>query len=113
MVRGEDGPRLASKDGILKFFNQLINDRCWSLVDKPKHVRQDRQLDGEKFIIKDESTAKSRTLGSPSDAIGLPTDPPIIGIVEGSSDILAAYALIHTEGLEKEVAPVAILGASN
>jgi hypothetical protein len=113
MAIGEDGLRLASKDGILKFFNHPINGRCWSVVDKRKHVRQDRRLDGEKFILKDGSTAKSRTLGSPSYPIGLPTDKPIIGIVEGSSDILAAYALIHAEELEEEVAPVAILGASN
>ena len=34
-------------------------------------------------------------------------------IAEGSSDFLAAYSLIHAEGMEQYVAPVAILGAAN
>jgi hypothetical protein len=113
MEIGEEGLHLASKDGILKFFNHPTNGRCWCVVDKRSHVRQDRKLDGERFILKDGSTAKSRTLGSPSYPIGLPTDKPIIGIVEGSSDILAAYGLIYAEGMEEEVSPVAMLGAAN
>jgi hypothetical protein len=113
MEIGANGLWLASKDGILRFFNHPTNGRCWCVVDKKSRVRQDRRLDGEKFILKDGSTAKSRTLGSPSYPIGLPTDKPIIGIVEGSSDILAAYELIYAEGLEEEVAPVAMLGAAN
>jgi hypothetical protein len=110
---GEEGLHLASKDGILKFFNHPTNGRCWCVVDKRSRVRQDRRLDREKFILKDGSTAKSRTLGAPSYPIGLPTDKPIIGIVEGSSDILAAYGLIYAEGMEEEVSPVAMLGAAN
>jgi hypothetical protein len=113
MEIGEEGLHLASKDGILKFINHPTNGRCWCVVDKKNRVRQDRRLDGERFILKDGSTAKSRTLGSPSYPIGLPTEKPIICLVEGSSDILAAYGLIYAEGIEEEVSPVAILGAAN
>jgi hypothetical protein len=85
------GLKLAHEDGILKFFDHHANGRCWTVVDKNHYVRQDRRLDGKPFIFKDGSTAKGRTIGSPSWLIGIPTDKPIIMLVEGSSDILAAY----------------------
>jgi hypothetical protein len=113
MAIGEDGLWLASKDGILKFFNHPTNGRCWSVVDKKNYVRQDRRVDGEGFILSDGNVAKSRTLGYPSYPIGLPTEKPIICLVEGSSDLLAAYALVDAEEMEMEVAPVAMLGATN
>jgi hypothetical protein len=82
-------------------------------VDRQNFVRQDRRLDGKPFRLQDGRSAKSRTIGSPSYPVGLPADKPVVMLVEGSSDLLAAYALIHAEHMENEVAPVAILGASN
>ncbi|MDR1457444.1 MAG: hypothetical protein LBI47_01160, partial [Puniceicoccales bacterium] len=108
-----NGLRLAHEDGILKFFDHPANGRCWTVVDKNHYVRQDRRLDGKPFIFKDGSTAKGRTIGSPSWPIGIPTDKPIIMLVEGSSDILAAYSIISGDGMEKRVSPVARLGAFN
>jgi hypothetical protein len=108
-----NGLRLAHEDGILKFFDHPANGRCWTVVDKNHYVRQDRRLDGKPFIFKDGSTAKGRTIGSPSWPIGIPTDKPIIMLVEGSSDILAAYSIISKDGMEKRVSPVAMLGAFN
>jgi hypothetical protein len=108
-----DGLLLARGDGILKFFNHPANGRCWSIVHGEHLVRQDRRLDGKPFIFQDNSTAKARTLGFPGCPIGIPTDKPIIMLVEGSSDILAAYSLIFAESMETMVTPVAMLGASN
>jgi DNA primase len=76
-------------------------------------VRQDRRIDGQPFILKDKRAVKARTIGSPLWPIGVPTDKPVLTITEGSSDFLAAYSLICAEGVEKYVAPVAILGAAN
>ncbi|MDR0692998.1 MAG: hypothetical protein LBF49_00275 [Puniceicoccales bacterium] len=108
-----DGLKLAQEDGILKFFDHPVNGRCWTVVDKNHYVRQDRRLDGKPFIFKDGSTGKGRTIGSPSWPIGIPTDKPLIMLMEGSSDILAAYSIISKDGKEKHVSPVAILGAFN
>jgi hypothetical protein len=104
---------LAKGDDILKFFNHPVNGRCWSIVHGENFVLQDRRLDGKPFIFQDNATAKARTLGFPGCPIGIPTDKPVIALVEGSSDILAAYSLIFAEGVETMVTPVAMLGASN
>jgi hypothetical protein len=110
MAVGENELRLASKESILMFFNHPINGRCGSVGGKEKHIRQDRRLDGRQFIPEDGSTTKSRTLESALYPIGLLTDKSIMGPVDGSSDILATYALIHAEELKHEVALVPILG---
>lgn len=83
------------------------------MVDRHNYVRQDRRLDGEKFALADGSSAKSRTIGSPALPVGLPTDKPIIVLVEGSSDLLAAYSLIYAESFDDEATPAAMLGAAN
>jgi hypothetical protein len=103
----------AAQDGVLKFFDHPANGRCWSVVDKSHYVRQDRRLDGKPFIFQDNSTAKGRTLGTPSWPVGIPTAKEVIMLAEGSSDFLAAYSLAHSEDLENVAAPVTILGASN
>jgi hypothetical protein len=108
-----DGLLLAEEDGELRFFNHLANGRCWSVVDKNHYVRQDRRLDGLPFVLSDASVTKARTLGFPGCPVGIPTDKPVIMLVEGSSDILAAYSLTYAEGVETMVSPVAMLGASN
>jgi hypothetical protein len=108
-----EGVLLAAKDSMLKFFDHRVNGRCWSVVDKQNYVRQDRRLDGKPFILRDGSKVKSRTVGSPSCPVGLPTEKPIVNLVEGSSDFLADYSLIHGEEVENFVAPVAMLGAAN
>ncbi|MDR1457548.1 MAG: hypothetical protein LBI47_01715 [Puniceicoccales bacterium] len=107
------GIELADEDGILEFFNHSTNGRCWSIVHRENFVRQDRRLDGLPFILSDKSVAKARTLGFPGCPVGIPTNKPIIMLVEGSSDILAAYSLIYAENMETMVTPVAMLGASN
>jgi hypothetical protein len=108
-----DGLLLARGDGILKFFYHPTNGYCWSIVHREHLVRQDRRLDSKPFIFQDNSKAKARTLGFPGCPIGIPTDKPVIMLVEGSSDILAAYSLIFAENVETMVTPVTMLGASN
>jgi hypothetical protein len=75
--------------------------------------RQDRRVDGFPFILKDHSLAKARTIGFPPCPIGLPTTKPFVALVEGSSDLLAAYALAYAEDMDTPIAPVTILGAAN
>jgi hypothetical protein len=104
---------LAVEDGVLRFAAGGINGRLWVVVDKLKRVRQDRRLDGFPFILKDHSLAKARTIGSSACPIGLPTVKPFVALVEGSSDLLAAYALAYAEDMESLIAPVAMLGAAN
>jgi hypothetical protein len=108
-----DGVNLACADGALKFFNHAANGRCWSVVGGYNYVRQARRLDGKPFILKDGKGVKARTIGSPRWPVGVPTDKDLIVLAEGSSDFLAAYCIILTEGLERRAAPVAILGAAN
>jgi hypothetical protein len=103
----------AAQDRVLKFFDHPANGRCWSVVDKNNYVRQDRRLDGKPFIFQDNSTGKSRTIGTPSWPVGIPTAKEVIMLAEGSSDFLAAYSLAYSEDLENVAAPVTILGASN
>jgi hypothetical protein len=43
---GIQGLQLASRLGILWFFNDQYGNRCWSVTDNARHVRQDRKLDG-------------------------------------------------------------------
>jgi hypothetical protein len=103
----------AELDGVLKFSDHALNGRCWVVVDRGAHVRQDRRLDGRQFLLKNNTSVKARTIGSPKWPVGTPTDRQILTIVEGSSDFLAAYSLICDESLEEYVAPVTILGAAN
>ncbi|MDR2628847.1 MAG: hypothetical protein LBC30_02560 [Puniceicoccales bacterium] len=110
---GIGGLLLAEEDGVLKFFNHSTNGRCWSIVDSGNYVRQDRRLDGLPFVFPDGATAKARTIGTPSWPIGIPTASEFIILCEGSSDFLAAYALIYAENMETMVSPVTMLGASN
>jgi hypothetical protein len=108
-----DGLLLAESDGSLKFFDHPVNGRCWSVVDGNNRVRQDRRMDGQLFQLKEDRSAKARTIGSPSWPVGMPTDKQVIAIVEGSSDFLAAYSLICAEGVEEYIRPAAMLGAAN
>jgi hypothetical protein len=113
-VNGE-GLELAVKDGVLKFSNNPVNGRCWTVVDRNNYVRQDRRMDGKPFIFQDNSTAKARTIGMPSWPVGIPTpkEVEVVMLTEGSSDFLAAYSLAYSEDLENTATPVTILGASN
>jgi hypothetical protein len=100
------GIEVAMGDGVLKFFHSRVNGRCWSVVASGNFVRQDRLVDGLQFTLSDGTMAKARTIGSPNCPIGVPTDKPVIMLVEGSSDILAAYSLVCAENMENIVAPV-------
>jgi hypothetical protein len=104
---------LAVRDGVLKFFDYPTNGRCWSVVDKDHYVRQDRRLDGKPFVFQDNSTGKTRTIGTPPWPVGTPTAKEVIMLTEGSSDFLAAYSLAYGEDLENVATPVTILGVPN
>jgi 5S rRNA maturation endonuclease (ribonuclease M5) len=104
---------MASTDEILYFFYKSPNGLCWSVIDPGKHVRQDRRLDGRPFILKGGATAKMRTVGNPSWPVGNGPGKMNVILCEGSSDLLAAYQLVHVENLQNIFAPTAMLGASN
>lgn len=111
---GKEGLQLASRLDILWFFNDQYGNRYWSVTDDGRHVRQDRRLDGKDIQLKDGNTTRSRTIGRPSWPVGLANaDKPIVLLVEGSPDLLAAFHLIYSESREQDVSAVSMLGAQN
>lgn len=110
---GLGGLEMAGERGILHFFDNSINGRCWSLTDSRRHVRQDRRLDGLPFRLTDDRLAKSRTLGKPAWPVGAADLGEAANVLfcEGGPDLLSAWHLIYCEDREIDTVPVAMLGA--
>jgi hypothetical protein len=127
---GTEGLRRASGEGVLWFFDHPTNGRCWSVLDVsiehsdsnlcssgnasrrgPSWVRQDRRLDGKPFVFVDGSTAKGRTVGSPSYPVASFPLRDFVILCEGSSDFLAAHYLADLEGVSDWVSIVSMMGA--
>jgi len=112
---GIGGLQLASERGFLWFFNNSYGQRCWSITDAARYVRQDRTLSGDDISISDDSSAKQRTVRKAASwPVGAADigDKPVVIFCEGSSDSLAAHQLISCHSREKDTAVVAMLGAS-
>ena len=80
-----------------------------------RYVRQDRTLDGSDVQLKNGCTSRARTIGKPSWPVGLANagNQPIILLVEGSPDLLAAVHLIYYESRVNDTSAVSMLGANN
>jgi hypothetical protein len=108
-----EGVSLAAKAGLLYCANSR-EGRPWIITDSCRKNAQARRLDGHLWM---RIAAKARTLpGSEAPwPIALPETSAFLAIalVEGGPDLLAALHLIWCAGVEDQVAPVAILGASN
>jgi hypothetical protein len=126
------GVQLASDSFTLRFFDHPTNGRCWSelpVFSTPAYdvrfssgcfsqltcgaVRQDRRLDGKPFALADGAECKARTVGSPAYPVGYFPLRTNVVLCEGSSDFIAAHALIAAENLENKFSAVAVLGAGN
>ncbi len=110
---GVEGLRLARDRGILHFFDHAMNGRSWAVSDSSRHVRQDRRIEGQPFILADSTPAKSRTMGKPCWPVGASEIEGFENVLfcEGGPDLLAAHHLIYCDDRQKDTAAVAMLGA--
>jgi hypothetical protein len=107
--------RLAVMRGLVGFGHHFGHD-CWLIGDKSGRNAQARRMDGRPFIQPDGSQIKSKTLPGyrASWPIGIPeSDPyPVIMVVEGGPDLLAAHQFIIAENRTNDTAVVCITGAA-
>lgn len=86
----------------------------WCVTDDSRWVAQFRRLDGELYPAKDKEGFKTYTEGTAKWPIGAAEigHRPCVLLVEGGPDMLAAYHFLHHYGRLRDVAVVAVLGAS-
>ena len=108
-----EGLQFASGRGLLRFA-ELHGFAAWIVSDGERLNAQARRMDGGTWEHLD--GAKSWTLRGSWAAwpIGAKESRPFktLALVEGSPDLLAAFHFIYCEDRAAEVAPVAMLGAS-
>jgi hypothetical protein len=111
-----DAVALARGRGFL-FVTRLNGLPCWALTDSSRWLCQLRRMDGELFARRDAPGFKAWTVTGSRGAwpIGCAESKRFasIAFVEGGGDFLAACHFIVRERRGREVAPVAMLGASN
>lgn len=113
---GEDGLRLASDRGYLRFA-EALGFSCWCVRDARGQLGELRRLDGLPF------PAAGRLAERKAHCVGKGKAWPLgieearafdkVCIVEGSPDMLAWHDIALTEGKTERVACVAMLGGSN
>jgi hypothetical protein len=126
--------RLASKRGFL-FTTRVNNIPCWAITDRTRWLCQLRRMDGQAFPRRDATALRERKSAASNSRMrqlagfkawtvtGSRGAWPIgceesarfgsIALVEGGGDFLAAFHFIIAEERGRDVAPVAMLGASN
>ena len=112
---GIGGLQLASERGLLWCFDNSHRQRCWTITDAARYVRQDRTLSGDKIPRSDGSEVKQRTVGKAASwPVGTADikNSSVVLFCEGPSDFLAANHLIYCQSREADTAAVAMLGAS-
>jgi hypothetical protein len=109
------GPEWAAIDGVLRgTYSSLENVRSWVVVSSCGRNAQARRLDGKPFDLSGREL-KAKTL--PGSLAQIPvgryfdTRFPLVVVVEGGPDVLAAYAAIHRLGLLDKVSVCGVLGA--
>jgi hypothetical protein len=106
---------IAVARGLVRF-GDWHGQAVWAVTDRDGRNTQLRRLDGKDLSV-GQRVRKSHTLkGSKANwPIGiLEAGPaPVIALVEGGPDLLAAFARIAFESREDDCAVVAMLGASN
>lgn len=103
----------AAEDEVL-FMSEVDGHRSWIIRSECGRHAQARRLDGEKFELCGQQLKAKTLAGSiASIPIGRFFDArwPLVVLVEGGPDVLAAYAAIHKLGLLDVVAVCGILGA--
>jgi hypothetical protein len=108
-----EGVSLAADRGLL-FCADTPEGRAWVTTDSQRINAQARRMDGKPW---ERIGAKAKTLPGSEAAwpIGLREAKsfPVIALVEGGPDLLAAFHLAWCAGVEDLVAAIAMLGASN
>ena len=109
-----EGVRWAATDGALRM-STTGGHRSWIIRSACGRNAQARRLDGGVFEL-NEQALKAKTLAGSvaSIPIGLFFDVrwPLVVLVEGGPDVLAAYSAIHRLGLLDRVQVCGMLGAS-
>ena len=87
--------------------------RICTVTDNARYVRQDRRVDGQHLIVDGYRTTKCRTIGTASWPVGAANigTKPVVLLVEGLPDLLAAIQIINVQGHHHDTAAVAMLGA--
>ena len=110
-----DAAELAARRGFL-FVAEWHGVACWALTDAARWLCQFRRMDGQLFARRDGPGCKAWTARGSLAAWPLGAEDarefPAVALVEGGGDFLAAFHFILAEGRAREVAPVAMLGAS-
>ncbi len=105
--------RLASERGLL-WFTDSREGRAWIVSDSRRINAQARRMNGKPW---ERVKAKAWTLPGSEAAwpVGLRESESFlsIAVVEGGPDLLAAFHHAWASDCERDVAPVAMLGASN
>jgi hypothetical protein len=105
---------LAHAMGLFFFMerNPRVVGIC-TITDNARCARQDRCSNGGYLALKTGESAKSRTIGMASWPIGAANiaHKPVVMLVEGMPDLLAAVQVILEENRVHDTAPVAMLGA--
>ncbi len=106
-------PQFVDRDGCWRVAKDA--GPSWVVTDRERWVAQFRRMDGGLYTVRGDEQIKAWTKGSPTWPLGASEigERAAVLLVEGGSDMLAAYhflALFHR--LEK-VAVCAILGGSN
>lgn len=107
------GVELMAARGLL-WFTAWKDSPAWIVTDGERVNAQARRMDGKPW---ESIGAKAQTL--PGSKAAWPVGVreampfPVILLVEGGADLLAAYHFIHAHKREADTAAVAILGASN
>lgn len=114
------GLELATRAGHLFFTDVHDNGErhpAWLVTDASRKNAQARKTDGSLWVFGPKrKPSKSKTIwgSDPHWPIGAAViDTPEVMLVEGAPDLLAAWTLIHLTGRASQIAPVAMLGASN
>lgn len=103
---------LASQRGLVRF-GEWRGRLAWFVCDRSRRVAQARRLDGELWWP-DGPKAQTLPGGSAAWPVGLPESEgfALMALCEGGPDLLAAFHFAWCEDREGDVAPVAMLGAS-
>lgn len=109
--------KMTVERGLL-WFGKVCGIESWLIADKERINVQGRRMDGEEYPAYGELAArKAHTIKGSKQTwpIGIleSQSSQFIALVEGGGDLLAAFHFAWCESREDEIAPVAMLGASN
>lgn len=104
-----EGIALASVRGLLRF-GRFRDHAAWFVLDASGRVAQARRMDGQPWAEGVKAWTLAGSQGAWPVGIGEAAPFPVLGLVEGGPDLLAAFAFIVAEGREAECGAVAMLG---